>query len=1093
MVAQKQAESLDALGHDVTVFTCAHVHASTSSSFGKVTVYALQANNFFDTHFAIPFPICGLNFYKKLERSITESDLVHIHDVFYMSSWFAFFAAKKHKKPLVLTQHVGVVRHTNIVVMLVQKIVYGTIGQMIFKGADQIVVYNPMVENFLLDRGIACEKISRLENGVDLSVFNNAKNIDIQATKRKYGLPTDRKIVLFVGRFVPKKGLHLMAEAFDASYDLTLVGEGSVPKQLVDHTHVHHLGKRSHEELAELYQVADLFVFPAVGEVFTLVMQEALASGAPVLATDEVGYEAYKINRDLLRFCEPTSSAFKQNITQILSDEKLQTRMRSYALELAHSFFDWNTNILRLENTYQEVLNKPKTILITAPHFPPHTGGLERYAKEIADHLSLDDKLQIVILTTGEQGQCDTIRTEGKLTVHRLGYDLKISNTPIAIRWFWVIRKFLKETKPDIINVHSPVPGIGDITALFSRTEQLLVTYHLGSMRKGSFIPDCVIWIYEYIFLPRMLCKARRIIVASETVREDFLSAYKHKSTVISPGVDSDFFNPEPNQKADRPTILFVANLDSATRKGLDTMLHSLVEVKKYVPDVQLIVVGDGSEKIRYVNMAATLNLGDSVHFTGALSGTNLRDVYRSAHVFCLPTKNDSFGMVIAEAMSSGLPVVVSNVGDIPRFVKNNTSGFVLEPSDSAGFAQKLTDILVEPTLQRNMGGAGRNFVTENLDWSLKFKQYRTVVDEYFMAPHKTIVHVSAYFPPALGGIERMVKTTVDHLANEGVSTIALTSKNKNIKTSAELRAVRSFGIARVPFAPMLLPQLLLLPKNSLVHFHLAHAYWPECLFIASWLRKLPYIVHFHLDVESSGIFGFLFTLHKTIIWKPLLRRAERVVVCSPEQIQILTKKYDVTEEKIIVIPNAVDQVFFDQPRYTPPESGLSLLYVGRLSAQKRLDILIDAVATTEDISLTIVGDGELRTNLEKKVDNLKLRNVLFLGKKSKTELLKEYPKHDAFVITSEKEGLPLAVLEAMAAGLPVVATSVIGLQYLVDGTGELVEAPYTENLIKTFQKLKENPEQLAETSRKSVNRAKLFSWENYFEKLTDLYRALEV
>ncbi len=362
IVAENQVQSLVTHGHEVSVVTCAgSEEASGHTTVKGVSVYRAKVWNFFDTRFGIPFPIVGLGYISKSFTAVRQADVVQLHDVFYMPSWFALLWAFVFNKPLILTQHVAMVPHPSRVVMLIQKTVYAIFGKMLFAYATKIVVYNPQVRDFLLRHHVPAEKILLTHNGIETKVFSKKFGFDVAATRRDFGLPVSRKLVLFVGRLVPKKGYDILFDALDDSFDLVYVGSGEVPKEWLSLPNFHFLGSRTQAELALLYQAVDLFVFPAEGEMFTLVMQEAMASGLPLIATAEPGYREYDIDRNLLVLCERSSAVFKENILAVLADTDRLEAMSRYSMQLSKQYFDWETNFASVLAVYDS-LGKPAPV-----------------------------------------------------------------------------------------------------------------------------------------------------------------------------------------------------------------------------------------------------------------------------------------------------------------------------------------------------------------------------------------------------------------------------------------------------------------------------------------------------------------------------------------------------------------------------------------------------------------------------------------------------------------------------------------------------------------------------------------------------------
>ena len=108
IVAQQHAERLAKRGHAVTVLTSMVDTAEVSGIINGVTVVRLATNNFFENRFGVPFPLFSWRFLRWALREVKSADVVHIHDVFYLSSFIATLAAHWCKKPLILMQHVEI-------------------------------------------------------------------------------------------------------------------------------------------------------------------------------------------------------------------------------------------------------------------------------------------------------------------------------------------------------------------------------------------------------------------------------------------------------------------------------------------------------------------------------------------------------------------------------------------------------------------------------------------------------------------------------------------------------------------------------------------------------------------------------------------------------------------------------------------------------------------------------------------------------------------------------------------------------------------------------------------------------------------------
>ncbi|MDP4020949.1 MAG: glycosyltransferase family 4 protein [Candidatus Adlerbacteria bacterium] len=356
LVAFYQATLLAEKGHSVTVVTSKVSAEERSGVFKGVEVIRVRALNLFEKKWGVPFPIFSPQLLFVLWRAAKKADVVHIHDAFYISSFLAALCARLQKKPVVLMQHVEMVNHPSALITFAQKLVYATTGAYIFRASTKILTLNDRVEQFLVKQGVLPSKLVQFSNGVDTELFHPVSLEQKKALREKLHLSSDKKIVLFVGRFVPKKGFHKLLAIDNDAYQLVFCGGTrpvSAPKNTV------FLGTMPHKDTAQVYQAADIFVLPSEGEGFPLSVQEAMASGLPVITTNDVGYKRYGFDPNLICLIDnPTSSSVQAAIDMILSDEKRIDKMSKYSREYVLAHFSWPIVINTLEVIYRGVVRK---------------------------------------------------------------------------------------------------------------------------------------------------------------------------------------------------------------------------------------------------------------------------------------------------------------------------------------------------------------------------------------------------------------------------------------------------------------------------------------------------------------------------------------------------------------------------------------------------------------------------------------------------------------------------------------------------------------------------------------------------------------
>jgi len=304
------------------------------------------------------------------------------------------------------------------------------------------------------------------------------------------------------------------------------------------------------------------------------------------------------------------------------------------------------------------------------------------------------------------------------------------------------------------------------------------------------------------------------------------------------------------------------------------------------------------------------------------------------------------------------------------------------------------------------------------------------------------------------------------------------------------VRRLRAIEFAHTPIAPGLAIRLLCARRSAIVHVHIAQALTPEIVWLTSALRRRPFVAHFHLDVEPSGRLGPLFLVYKRYVLGRTLRAAARVVALSPDQAEVLAGRHGVDRKAIVVVPNAVGPQFCPDSSPQGSRSGpCRLLFVGRISPQKALPRLLHAVSQmAHPVDLVIVGDGEDFGMVRDLVDALDLQNVRLVGAQRGDDLVRWYRWADVFVLPSNEEGMPLVMLEAMAVGLPVVATDVPGSRETLGDAGVLA-APDAPSLARALDRVVSDPGLRAELSSRSLLRARdHYSWPRLIERVEGIY-----
>ena len=353
---------------------------------------------------------------------------------------------------------------------------------------------------------------------------------------------------------------------------------------------------------------------------------------------------------------------------------------------------------------------RPIRVALVTPYYPPSVGGLERYTHHEALALRDDPRFEVVVVTTGETRRTSVTEEDG-ITVVRLAPWLKLSNSPVNGWWPVQLRRLLRRHRIDVVHAHAPTPGLPDIATYVAGRRPVVLTYHSGSMLKGTGgAVDALLRTYERHVLPRVFARADRLVAVSPVASTHATG----RAALVPPGVDSDVFVPSGPPTGN--DVVYVGRLQQTSRwKGVDTLLAAAAQV----PTARLVLVGDGDDVPTLRARAASLGIEDRVVWRGSLHGEELVGAYQSAAVVVLPslTESESFGMTLVEAMACGRPVVGSDVGGIPFVVRDGVDGLLVPPGDAAALARALERLLSSPEELTRLGEAGRQAAVERWDW----------------------------------------------------------------------------------------------------------------------------------------------------------------------------------------------------------------------------------------------------------------------------------------------------------------------------------------------------------------------------------------
>lgn len=360
-------------------------------------------------------------------------------------------------------------------------------------------------------------------------------------------------------------------------------------------------------------------------------------------------------------------------------------------------------------------------VLHVGKYFPPHPGGIEYVLHDLLPAQAALGIEPAALVHHHERGLATACEAFRGLPVWRVRTFGSLVYAPLAPAFPFVLRKILRQWRPDVIHVHAPnvsafsvlLPGLfpGDLGRI-----RLVMHWHSDVV--ASRIDRRLAWAYRVYrpFERALLRHAARIIATSQPYLEssETLRPYREKCLVMPLGVDPARL-PHPQVQSLQWAS---AQWRTPGLKVLCVGRLSYYKGHRYLLDavarhgnLSLVLVGGGEGEAALRAQAAKLNLGERLNLLGYMNDEQVRALLAACDVFCLPSieRTEAFGVALLEAMRYDKPLVATAIpGSGVQFVtQNGVNGLLVEPMNVGALADALTRLADDLTLRRKLGDAG--------------------------------------------------------------------------------------------------------------------------------------------------------------------------------------------------------------------------------------------------------------------------------------------------------------------------------------------------------------------------------------------------
>ena len=251
-----------------------------------------------------------------------------------------------------------------------------------------------------------------------------------------------------------------------------------------------------------------------------------------------------------------------------------------------------------------------------------------------------------------------------------------------------------------------------------------------GMLRPLSFLKT----LNNYL-LRSSAFNASRVITFSEFSKKLVLKGLRNKKgkkvTVVSPGIDSTWLEVTRQAEGSKDLVLWGRMEDE---KGIPELLRTLKEVAGRVPEVRLHLIGEGNMTESYRKQAEELGVSDRVTFHGWMDASALQQFTSKCAVGVFPSRIESFGLSMAEAMGAGLPIIATRVGALPEFINDGVTGTLVSPGNIPALYRAILEKLENPGRAQTLADAGQELVRQRFSWDQSAREmteiYQSVLDE---------------------------------------------------------------------------------------------------------------------------------------------------------------------------------------------------------------------------------------------------------------------------------------------------------------------------------------------------------------------------
>ncbi|MBW2738319.1 MAG: glycosyltransferase [Deltaproteobacteria bacterium] len=665
------------------------------------------------------------------------------------------------------------------------------------------------------------------------------------------------------------------------------------------------------------------------------------------------------------------------------------------------------------------------------------------------------------------------------------------------------LRKIVLSVRPTVIHARnwSAWPDVAIARFMLRNPPPLIFSFHgldsSGPMPlRRRIISRLLALVTTHIFT---------VSEASKKLLAQHVGFPKNRIDVIANGIDTEQFQPARTMSTNSSAIVIgtVGTLSPVKNQAL--LIRACAELSKFGININLRLAGEGSERSRLLELSESQGIADRVHLLGHIA--DVSGFLQQLDIFVLPSDSEAHPNALIEAMSCGLPCIGTHVGGVPEMLEWGRCGQLVQAGDLDGLIEAIRQLANDSVGRKTLGNAARKRVSAHYSLDQMVNQYAELYGwddsghgSDIVAPTLNTLSLRmprvvmlGPMPPLIGGMA----TVVNNLHKSTLTERCKLTVLNNGKTTPEDRHL----ISGVASQLKLLAQLMTTIRRQraqILHIH-------TCSGFTFWRDSMHAIIgnilgcHIVWHIHGAQFDSFAAST------KPLGKKLLSFALNMGEAVIVLTQQW---KENLFRYAISTNWSVVQNGVEAPAKANIlnrrksSLLFLGNLGKRKGVYNLIIATKVALDKgfrgTVSIAGSetqpGQrkrfMRIICERRCDS----HIRFLGVISGETKKAILASSDCLILPSYAEGLPMAILEGMSYGLPIISTRVGGIpEVITEGVeGLLVDSGNIQDLANAMLVLDQGLELRRQMGKAARNKfEEKYSIEHMVEKIYEIYSTI--